>query len=157
VGHARSLLDAPIRALGLHEPVSVAPGTSVGACLEAIERGGVGDSVMVRDADGRLAGVLTERDVFARLAGSAADVAAPVETLMNRVPHTLGMNDPVRAAIALMAQGRYRNIPLVDSSGRLLGVVRQQDILAFLAESYPQGILNLPPRPHQRLKEQEGA
>ena len=51
-----------------------------------------------------------------------------------------------------MQTGRYRNVPLVDDDGRLVGVVRQTDILKYLAESFPEELLNLPPRPHQRMK-----
>jgi CBS-domain-containing membrane protein len=56
-----------------------------------------------------------------------------------------------------MQTGRYRNVPVVDSSGHLVGVVRQVDIIKYLAESFPEELLNLPPRPHQRMKEPEGA
>ena len=37
------------------------------------------------------------------------------------------------------------------------GIVRQQDLLKYLAEAFPEELLNLPPRPHQRMKESEGA
>ena len=55
-----------------------------------------------------------------------------------------------------MQTGRFRNVPLVDDEGRLVGVVRQVDILKFLAESFPEELLNLPPRPHQRMEQPEG-
>jgi hypothetical protein len=48
-------------------------------------------------------------------------------------------------------------VPLVDPDGLLVGVVRQVDILKYLAEAFPEELLNLPPRPHQRMKEPEGA
>ena len=51
-----------------------------------------------------------------------------------------------------MQTGRYRNVPLVDDDGPSSGVVRQQDIIKYLAESFPEELLNLPPRPHQRMK-----
>ena len=56
----------------------------------------------------------------------------------------------------LMQSGRYRNVPVVDDDRRLVGVVRQVDILKFLAESFPEELLNLPPRPHQRMEQAEG-
>ncbi len=55
-----------------------------------------------------------------------------------------------------MQSGRYRNVPVVDDDRRLVGVVRQVDILKFLAESFPEELLNLPPRPHQRMEQAEG-
>lgn len=156
-GRARTLLDAPLRALSLKPPVVVEAGATLGECLAVIRQGGTGDSVMVRAGSGQLLGVLTERDVFAHLADRSADVSASVETLMNVAPHTFGPDEPIRAALRLMADGRYRNVPLVDRDGALVGVVRAQDILAYLGEAYPEAILNQPPRPHQRPEVAEGA
>jgi Mg/Co/Ni transporter MgtE len=48
-------------------------------------------------------------------------------------------------------------VPVIDQGGRLIGVVRQSDIIKYLAEAFPEELLNLPPRPHQKLKEPEGA
>ena len=76
---------------------------------------------------------------------------------MTRQPKTLDLDQTIRDAIVLMKTGRYRNVPIVDASGHLVGVVRQADIIKYLAESFPEELLNLPPRPHQRMKEPEGA
>jgi len=155
------LVDEPLKLVGRRDPIVVPPGTPLGVCIEAIRSGGVGDSVIVTDGDGRLVGVLTERDIFARLVGdpksSLVDLGAPVETLMNRTPHTLRLDQPVGAALGLMETGAFRNIPLVDDDGRVVGIVRQQDILRYLAESFPEELLNLPPRPHQLMEAAEGA
>lgn len=152
-----SLLDEPIKSVGGPDPVSVRPGTKLGACLKAIRQSGMGDSVLVTGDDGRLLGVLTERTIFAELVGRDVDLDRPVESLMNRTPNTLHLDQPVRDAIVLMQTGRFRNVPLVDDDGMLVGVVRPQNILKFLAEAFPEELLNLPPRPHQRIKESEGA
>jgi len=152
-----TLLDEPIKVLRRRDPLRVAPGTSLAGCVEAIQGTGTGDSVVVADADGRLIGVLTERDIVARLVGTDEGLDRPVETLMNREPHTLHLDDPIAAAVALMETGRYRNVPIVDDDGILQGIVRPQDVLRYLAESFPEEVLNLPPRPHQQMKESEGA
>jgi CBS domain-containing protein len=138
----------------------VPPGTTLGACLLAIQRTGTGDSVFVTDADGRLAGVLTERDIFGRLVGpdvaAGVDLDVPVEAYMTTAPMAPRQDQTVRAALELMQGGKYRNVPVVDDDRRLVGVVRQVDILKFLAESFPEELLNLPPRPHQRMEQAEG-
>ncbi|HEY5148958.1 MAG TPA: CBS domain-containing protein, partial [Mycobacterium sp.] len=59
-------------------------------------------------------------------------------------------------ALRLMQSGAYRNVPVVSDDGHLVGVVRQVDILKFFAESFPEELLNLPPRPHQRMQQAEG-
>jgi CBS domain-containing protein len=56
-----------------------------------------------------------------------------------------------------METGRFRNVPIVDDEGLVAGIVRPQDVLRYLAEAFPEEVLNLPPRPHQRMKEPEGA
>jgi CBS domain-containing protein len=152
-----SLTDERLRVLSRRQPVTVAPGTSLADCVRAIQRSGTGDSVFVVDADGRLVGVLTERDVFGRLVGGDIDLAQPVETLMTSQPRTLDLEQTIRDAIELMQTGRYRNVPVIDDAGRLAGVVRQSDLLKYLAESFPEELLNLPPRPHQRLRAPGGA
>ena len=152
-----SLTEERLRVLSRRQPVTVLPGTSLAECVRAIQRTGTGDSVFVCGAAGRLLGVLTERDVFGRIVGGAIDLKQPVETLMTTDPKTLDLDQTIRDAIVLMQTGRYRNVPVVDATGHLVGVVRQSDIIRYLAESFPEALLNLPPRPHQRMKEPEGA
>ena len=152
-----SITEERLRVLSRRQPVTVEPGTSLADCVRAIQRTGTGDSVFVCDSSGRLMGVLTERDVFARIVGGTVDLQQPVEALMTTEPKTLDLDQTIRDAIVLMQTGRYRNVPVVDASGRLVGVVRQADIIKYLAESFPEELLNLPPRPHQSMKEPEGA
>jgi CBS domain-containing protein len=75
---------------------------------------------------------------------------------MTTEPRTLHLDQPVRDAIVLMQTGRYRNVPLVDDDGGLVGVVRPVDLLKYLAEAFPEELLNLPPRPHQLMEQAEG-
>jgi len=152
-----SLADEKLKVITRREPVTVPPGTSLAESVRAIQRTGTGDSVFVTAPDGRLAGVLTERDIFGRLVGGdVVDLDQPVETVMTTNPRTLTLERPVRDAIDLMKTGRYRNVPIVDDDGLLVGVVRPQDVLRYLAEAFPEELLNLPPRPHQQMEQPEG-
>jgi CBS domain-containing protein len=151
-----SVADERLKVLSRREPVTVEPGTSLADCIAAIRRTGTGDSVFVTNPDGTLAGVLTERDIFGRIVGGDVDLSQPVETMMTTKPHHLHLEETVRDAIELMQTGRYRNVPLLDDEDQLMGVVRPQDILKYLAEAFPEELLNLPPRPHQRMRKAEG-
>jgi CBS domain-containing protein len=150
------LADEKLKVLSGRDPLTVRPGTSLAECVRLIQEAGTGDSVFVTDADGRLLGVLTERDIFAKLVGTQVALTRPVDDLMVDHPWTLHPDQPIRHAIDLMQTGRYRNVPLVDDLGVLTGVVRPVDVLKYLAEAFPEELLNLPPRPHQRMKAQEG-
>jgi CBS domain-containing protein len=143
--------------LSPRDPVTVRPGTSLQTCLELIRETGMADSVFVTDEAGHLKGVLTERDIFARIVGGKIDLTQPVESLMTSEPRTFDLDQTIRDAIDLMQTGRHRNVPVVDEDGRLVGVVRQADIIKYLAEAFPEELLNLPPRTNQRMKEPEGA
>jgi CBS domain-containing protein len=151
-----SILDERLSVMSRNEPVTVPPGTTLADCVAAIQRSGTGDSVFVTLPDRRLVGVLTERDVFGRIVGGDVDLAQPVESMMTTSWHHLHFEETVRDAIELMQTGRYRNVPLLDDEDHLIGVVRPQDVLKFLAEAFPEELLNLPPRPHQRMHKPEG-
>jgi CBS domain-containing protein len=151
------LIDEKLKVLSRREPLAVRPGTSLQTCLDLIRQTGMADSVFVTDEAGHLLGVLTERDIFARLVGPTADLAQPVEALMIDHPFTLHLDEPIGHAVELMQTGRYRNVPLIDDDSVLVGVVRPVDILKYLAEAFPEELLNLPPRPHQQMVATEGA
>ena len=151
-----SVLDERLIVVGRKEPVTVPPGTSLADCVAAIQRTGTGDSVFVILPDRRLVGLLAERDIFGRIVGGDVDLNQPVETMMTTSWHHLHFEETVRDAIDLMKTGRYRNVPLLDDEDHLMGVIRPQDVLKYLAEAFPEELLNLPPRPHQRMHKAEG-
>jgi CBS domain-containing protein len=152
-----TILDERLAILARTEPLTVSPGTSLADCLRRIQGSGKGDSILVVDAEGHLLGVLPERDIVAELVAPGRDLRQPVEDLMNTEPRTFQPDQTIRDAMELMQTGRYRNVPLVDEDGRVAGIVRQRDLLRYLAESFPEAVLNLPPRPDQQIEEPEGA
>ena len=50
--------------------------------------------------------------------------------IMTREPYTLGADDSLLDARRLMAEHHIRHIPVVSSTGTLIGVVSQRDVLA---------------------------
>jgi CBS domain-containing protein len=144
-----------IKTLGHREPVTVASGTPLRAAIATMQAND-GEPILITDGD-RLVGVLTERDVLLKVLGRDAILDEPVDGVMTRDPQTLSADSTVGEALELMEKGRYRTVPLLDDDGAPAGLLRQQDIVEYVAEAFPQEILNLPPRPHQVMEEQEGA
>lgn len=130
-------------------------GTSLGVAMSTMRAHG-GDALLVLD-DRQLVGILTERDVLTRILGKNADEARPVDDFMTAAPRTLPADATLIEAMRAMEQGHFRNVPLVEDDGSVLGLLRQLDLLEYVAEAFPQEILNLPPRPHQTIEEPEGA
>ncbi len=151
----RDLRSERVRVVMGREPIVVPSGTSIGAGIAAIQAARA-DCLLVAAGD-ILAGILTERDILLKVVGREVDLEAPVDRFMTASPDALSPEATMGEALALMDRGGYRHVPLVDDGGRIAGLLRQQDILAYVAEAFPESILNLPPRPHQRLQEQDGA
>lgn len=149
------LRNEKVRAVAEHQPVTVAPDVPLDDALTRM-RGGGGEALLIVDS-GRLAGILTERDVLTRILGHEVDGSRPVSDYMTSNPNSLDADATLLEAMKVMESGHYRNLPLVDGSGQVVGMLRQQDLLAYVAEAFPQEILNLPPRPHQLMEEPEGA
>ena len=143
------------RVLARPDPATATPQTALrGALAQMREHGG--DALLIKE-DGRVAGILTERDVLTRVFGAEVDEARPVSEFMTSDPHTLSADASLLEAMQAMESGHYRNIPLVEQDGMVVGLLRQQDLIEFIAEAFPQEILNLPPRPHQLMDQPEGA
>ncbi|MDH3404544.1 MAG: CBS domain-containing protein [Acidobacteriota bacterium] len=132
----------------------VAPATTLGEVYRRLEEE---ESVAVLvEEDGVLVGIFTERDVLDRTA-LEADPATPVGELMTRDDLvTLDAGQPITDAIAIMTARRIRHIPLVDADGKEDGMIGGRDVLRLIADYYPETLLNLPPRLHQRLTRPEG-
>lgn len=146
-----------VRAVARARPATVDSGTPLHEALQRMRDAG-GEAVLIHD-DGRssLLGILTERDVLTRILGHDVDQTRPVSDFMTPRPDTLSADATLLEAIQMMERGGFRNLPLTDDGGRLVGLLRQQDLLEYVAEAFPQEILNLPPRPHQLMEEPEGA
>lgn len=143
------------RTLARPDPATVTPETSLSDALGQMRDQG-GDAILIKH-DGRLAGILTERDVLTRVFGAGVDPARPVSEFMTAAPHTLSADSSLLEAMQAMESGHYRNLPLVEPDGTVVGLLRQQDLVEYIAEAFPQEILNLPPRPHQLMDQPEGA
>jgi CBS domain-containing protein len=140
-----ALLSDTIAVLGPAEPVCLRETASV---QEAIERmlAHRQAGVLVIDADGRLMGIFTERDVLTRVAGQGRDPRnTALGAVMTRDPEALAPGDRVAYAVHSMSVAGYRTVPLVDAERRPLGVVTVSDVIRWLAGLFPEAVLNLPP------------
>jgi len=149
------LKGSKIRHLALAPAVYVAPGTSLGDVVQAMKRARAA-CVLICEQD-RVAGIFTERDLLTKVIGASVDYASPIEAFMTPAPKTLGLDDSIADTIIVMHEGGYRHIPLVDAENRVTGIVEVRDIIEFLAEHFPDEVLNLPPRIHQRMDAPDGA
>jgi CBS domain-containing protein len=70
---------------------------------------------------------------------------------------TIAEGTPLANAIRLMAKGKCRRLPIVDATGKLVGIVKVSGILNYFIEHFPEKVFNLPPEPNVVMPEREGA
>ena len=100
---------------------------SEAACLLAGKRIG---AVIVRAANGNLAGILSERDVVRAVAEeSVAALARPVSAYMTRAVATCTEADSVDDLMEMMTRGRFRHVPVLDGGDRLIGIISIGDVV----------------------------
>ena len=110
------------------EPVPAVPSDTVREASKKMAEGNVGCVVIVED--GKPTGVFTERDLLRRvmLADQRTDEVA-VREVMTSDLITLNGDDDTRRAQALMRKHHIRHMPVVDSDGKLLGVLSIRDLI----------------------------
>jgi CBS domain-containing protein len=83
---------------------------------------------------GRLAGIMSERDVIYCLRDRGPDVLqSPVRQVMTAPAITAESSMTVLSALALMTQRRIRHLPIVES-GNLKGIVSIGDLVKYRME-----------------------
>ena len=132
----------------------VEPSTPLGEVYRRLdEEHGV--AVLVCEGS-KLLGIFTERDILYRTA-LESDLETPVGDLMSRNLVTLSADDKLAEAIRTMAEQGIRHLPVVGGEGDEVGLIGGRDVLEMIAEYFPETLLNLPPRLHQKMTTPEGA
>jgi dTDP-glucose pyrophosphorylase len=106
---------------------TLALGASLRAVIEVMTRS-ARQIALVVDADGRLAGVVTDGDIRrAMLRGASLD--AKVDEVVNRTPLTAAVGLSAAEALDLMRSRRVRHLPLLDAERRIAGLLQLEDLI----------------------------
>ena len=88
-------------------------------------------ALVVLGVGGRLAGILSERDIVRMMAESGTAVHhLPVEQAMTRNVFTCDVNDSINSVIGRMTKGKFRHMPVLDND-RLAGMISIGDVLKW--------------------------
>ncbi|MEU3404905.1 CBS domain-containing protein [Streptomyces sp. NPDC006670] len=117
-----------VREVMTKNPVTVEKTTSLAEAARVMRDADIGD-VLVVDA-GRLRGILTDRDLVVRAMADDRDPSeTPVQAVCTTDPVTVGPDDGVDEALALMRRKALRRLPVVTGDGGLVGVVTLGDLV----------------------------
>jgi CBS domain-containing protein len=127
---------APVHRHMSRDLLTVEPGHPIIAVAQQMADRNVG-AVLVLKA-GRLAGIMTERDLMRALARGLRDDAV-VGDCMTADPDTIAPDDTIEHAAVLMIHGGYRHLPVVDGD-EVVGVLSIRDLVQVVVEdSAPRG------------------
>ena len=108
------------------------------------------------ERDGRAVGIFTERDLVRRVVAAGIDLDRAIEEVMTPDPETLRLDDGVAFALNRMVVGGFRNVPIVDESGALVGILSQREVVDFIVSLMPSHVINLPPVPDLEARSEDG-
>ena len=87
-------------------------------------------ALVVTDADGRVAGVLSERDIVRSIAQHGANaLSLSVSDTMTRRVATCEESDTVGDLMEQMTNGRFRHVPVLDGNEQLCGMISIGDVV----------------------------
>jgi arabinose-5-phosphate isomerase len=163
LGDALALVACQMRGFGREDFAKLHPGGSLGRMLSDVDRhmrrwhecrvaqdsltarevfvevsrpGRRSGAIMLLDAEGALSGIFTDSDL-ARLfeAKREGDLDRPICELMTARPKTVLCGSPMHAAVALMAERKISELPVIDQNGRPVGLLDITDIMGLFPEA----------------------
>jgi len=97
-------------------------------------------AVLVVEKDGRLAGIVTERDITRRIVASGQDPKkTAVSEIMTRDPDTISPDDFGVEALEIMRVRRYRHLP-VTVEGKAVAMVSVRDLYEVMKDELEASI-----------------
>jgi len=125
-------------------PVCMAAGESVSAAARVMKEHGTGTVLVL--SDGRLSGLVTDRDIMVRVLAENHDPATTrVGDICSGELATLGPDDEVEQAIQLVRERAVRRIPVL-ADGAAVGMVYVGDLAPECEETVTgSGLLAAPP------------
>ena len=125
----RSILDSKG-----HQVLSVEPDARLAAAVKILGEKKIG-AVLVM-SEGRLEGILSERDIVRVLSERGAQVLdEPVSAVMTRKVVSCRQSDTVAGIMEMMTLGKFRHLPVIEE-GRVVGLISIGDIVKRRVQEY---------------------
>jgi CBS domain-containing protein len=113
------------------EVATLPPDASIRNAARLMHERGVGAVVVVKE-NGKPVGIITDRDVAFAVAVDEKDCDTPVREIIPGELITIGENEGVFNATQYIMGYQVRRLPIVDSDGKLVGIVTMDDLVGLL-------------------------
>jgi len=113
-----------------HSVVTIEPTASLRAAVKMLSERRIG-AVIVAGGEGRVIGMLSERDIVRTLAERGPEALdLTVDQVMTRRVVTCHEADTVNAIMERMTNGKFRHVPVLEGE-RLVGVISIGDVVKY--------------------------
>jgi CBS domain-containing protein len=116
-----------LRDLMLKDVVTATKNVTVKDCIELLFKRHVGSVIIIDEAQ-RCMGIFTERDAI-RLVAQNVPLDASVEKVMTKNTFTINENTTFEEAKNVIHLHHIRHLPVVDSEGKLVGLISVRHIV----------------------------
>jgi CBS domain-containing protein len=107
-------------------PVTIGPDASAREAARLMADGDIGALPVV--SDGKLAGIVTDRDLVVRIMAAGRDLDTPVGEIASGDVCSISPDASLEEAARLFGQAQVRRLPVVREDGTLVGIVTQADL-----------------------------
>ena len=105
------------------KPLTMTDAHTVGDVKRVVDETGTG-GILILDSNEKLIGIVSTRDLLFEM-----DDDKPVTEIMSRDVHTAGPNTSLKESERLLHEFRVEKLPLVDTDGKVAGLVTLKDIM----------------------------
>ncbi len=122
-------LHSQLAALIRRKPITATPETTLREAVQAMAEHRVGSIIVVEPESGKPIGIFTLRDLLHRVAAKSCDLDQLVMAVMSDSGLLmLNWRATVYQAALVMARNGVHHVIVVDATGKLVGIVSQEDI-----------------------------
>lgn len=129
-------MAAKCKDLMTKNPVCCLSSDSAEKAAQTMKREDIGSVPVVEDNQSKkLVGIVTDRDLALKIVAEGRDPkSARVSDVMSRELVTCSADDDAQNAIDAMEDHQIRRLPVVDTTGRIVGIIAQADIAQRLGD-----------------------
>jgi CBS domain-containing protein len=114
--------------------IKISPNTNIIQACRMMEQNSIGSLVV--ENDGKLCGIITDRDIALRVAGAQRDPRTTlVKDIMSSDPIRISVDKDLHQLTTLMHAYHVRRVPIVNGYDTTLGIVTLDDLVAQLGDA----------------------
>lgn len=114
---------------GSSNVATIEPDAKVSDAVKAMAEHRIG-ALVVSEGDGRVSGIISERDVVGRMGTEGAGVLGTrITDLMTAQVQCCTTDDTALDVLGRMSEGRFRHMPVIDADKRMIGILSIGDVV----------------------------